>query len=114
FAASVHYGGFLVLGKAETTNPLPDYFILEQPHFKVYRRQGEHAAIPPVQGRQTAPLTLLHPHSQRSVSPSLNLEPTNATQSLPVRMPGDSFREILLNLPIGLVLVDRHYDIQTI
>jgi two-component system CheB/CheR fusion protein len=35
-------------------------------------------------------------------------------QTRQARMTGDRIREILLNLPIGLVMVDRHYDIQSI
>jgi hypothetical protein len=37
----------------------------------------------------------------------LSLELTDAPRTGRVRMTGDRFREILLNLPVGLVLVDR-------
>src|SRR5205823_861666 len=41
FAFSLRDRGYLVLGKSETTSPLPEHFILEQPRLKIYRRQGE-------------------------------------------------------------------------
>ena len=47
FTFSLRDGGYLVLGKSETTNPLAEYFTLEQPQLKVYRRQGDRTLFPP-------------------------------------------------------------------
>ncbi|HEU0113593.1 MAG TPA: CheR family methyltransferase, partial [Thermomicrobiales bacterium] len=46
FAFSLRQGGYLALGKAETVSPLPEFFALEQPRLKVFRRVGEPAPIP--------------------------------------------------------------------
>src|SRR5207237_6955706 len=45
FAFSLRPGGRLVLGKSETTSPLPQYFAVEEPRLKVYRRHVERVLI---------------------------------------------------------------------
>ncbi|MBV8642979.1 MAG: hypothetical protein JO225_03590, partial [Candidatus Eremiobacteraeota bacterium] len=47
FAFSLREDGYLVLGKAETTSPLPEYFKPLHRIFKVYRRHGARVLIPP-------------------------------------------------------------------
>src|SRR5438045_3648682 len=47
FAFALREGGFLVLGKAETSSPLPEHFTLVHPRLKVFRRHGERVLIPP-------------------------------------------------------------------
>jgi two-component system CheB/CheR fusion protein len=47
FAYSLRDGGYLVLGKAESTSPLSEYFTPEHRHHKVYRRHGERFLMPP-------------------------------------------------------------------
>ena len=46
FAYSLRHGGYLALGKAETVSPLPEFFSVEQPRLKIFRRAGESAPIP--------------------------------------------------------------------
>src|SRR5207249_6082057 len=46
FAFALRDGGFLALGKAESTSPLPAHFALVHPRLKVFRRHGERALIP--------------------------------------------------------------------
>jgi hypothetical protein len=46
FAYSLRQGGYLALGKAETVSPLPEFFSLEQPRLKIFRRAGAPAPIP--------------------------------------------------------------------
>jgi hypothetical protein len=38
------------LGKAESTSPLADLFVLEQPRIKLFRRRGQRPIIPPLRG----------------------------------------------------------------
>jgi two-component system, chemotaxis family, CheB/CheR fusion protein len=127
FAFSLHNGGYLVLGTAETTAPLPDYFAPVQPHLKVFRRQG---------GRIVVPLNKVSvPKLAPSIVRELSLLP--ATAPLPAwLMPSESERasaiaggtasgwqsraahavlgEQILGLPLGVVVVDRNYDVQAI
>lgn len=113
FAFALHDGARLVLGKSETTTPLSEYFVTEDPRLKVYRRIGEAVLIPPVRLPQNPPLPRLQPVVERHA----------ATGPGHVRMPGQDFQQtstvpeserLILALPAGLVTVNRRYDIQTI
>src|SRR5215204_5625517 len=46
FAYSLRHGGYLALGKAETVSPLPEFFSVEEPRLKVFRRAATAAPIP--------------------------------------------------------------------
>jgi len=109
FAFSLRDGGVLVLGKSETTSPLPELFVLENSKLKVYRREGERVVVPPAQIRPARTLQLSgrtwgggrddvagSPPSARSMSPSEKAE------------------KLLLRVPVGIVVVDGSYDIQFI
>jgi two-component system CheB/CheR fusion protein len=114
FAFSLRPNGYLVLGKSESISPLADYFSVDQSRLKVFRRAGDRALFPPSRMIDSAPAT-----PPRSISPRLGLP----AQSLrPSRLARDSSRpraplraeDLLLALPMGLVVVDRDYDIQSI
>jgi two-component system CheB/CheR fusion protein len=113
FTFSLRDGGYLVLGKAETTNPLSDYFILEEPHLKIYRRQGERTLFPPATRYRDMPAAppLRMVGGPRLVNPeqSRTLRETQRTH-----IARERFEGLLLNLPLGVVVVDRRYDIQAI
>lgn len=111
FAYSLRDGGYLVLGKAESTTPLSEFFSLQHKQHKVYRRQGDRILMP--LGRFVNP----------TPAPPQKLALTRRTPS--GLEPGHRQREViqrvrtlnesaLLRLPAGLVVVDRHYDIQAI
>ena len=113
FAFSLRDDGYLVLGKAETTSPLAEYFTPVQPHLKVYQRQGDRLMIPAARIRDTSPLRLSH----GTVGARLISQPE------PPRLPRETQRTrtaaeteavLLRALPVGVILVDRHYDIQSI
>jgi two-component system CheB/CheR fusion protein len=115
FAFSLRDGGYLALGKAESTTPLAEYFVLEQPRLKVYRRQGERVLIPPARIRDTAPLRALrptprpqYPFGGDSLAQRLFRDPGRLTSA------ADKATNLLLRLPIGVVVVDRSYDIDYI
>jgi two-component system CheB/CheR fusion protein len=126
FAFSLHDGSYLVLGMAETTTPLPDYFAPVQPHLKAFRRQG---------GRIVVPLDKLSMSKPAPIVRELSLLPT--TPTLPAwLMASESERapatasatagwqqsqashavlgEQILSLALGIVVVDRNYDVQAI
>ncbi len=113
FAFSLRDGGYLVLGKAEATTPLSEYFVLEQPRLKVYRREGERVLIPPARIRDTTPLLPMRVTSPRRAGWS---DPPGVRVQREVRAvtPAEKAETILLRLPIGVVVVNRAYDIQLI
>src|SRR5262249_27765882 len=47
FAYALRDGGYLILGKAETTSPAQGYFTQVDPDLRVYHRSGQRAALPP-------------------------------------------------------------------
>jgi two-component system CheB/CheR fusion protein len=112
FAFSLKEGGYLVLGKAETTSPLPEHFTLEQSRLKIYRRHGDRVLIPPVRIRETAPLTLVRSGPGRpglgEGQPRVRREPARGTTA------GERAESLLIHLPVGVATVDQRYDIQWI
>jgi two-component system CheB/CheR fusion protein len=113
FAFSLRTGGYLVLGQAETTSPLVEYFSHEHPRLKVYRRQGDRVLIPPArinEGTPAPPLRLLP--GRRSPSGSdLTLSTREAARHLTLNEKAEA---LLFRLPLGIVVIDRRYDIVTI
>ncbi len=63
FAFSLRVDGVLVLGKAESVRPLPEYFTMEEARLKIFRRVGAEAPVPvggllePLPVRQPGSLT---------------------------------------------------------
>jgi len=113
FTFSLRDGGYLVLGKSETTNPLADYFVLEDARLKVYRRQGERTLFPPSRYRDvpaTPPLRLIG-GARTAVNGEQNRVQREAQRT---RIAREKFEGLLLGLPLGVVVVDRRYDIQAI
>jgi two-component system, chemotaxis family, CheB/CheR fusion protein len=112
FAFSLRVGGYLVLGKAETTSPLPQFFAPAQPTLKVYRRHGERLLIPaPLVDGLTLPErpTVRRP-ALRPTTPSRRLQEDRTTRWALV----DRLGSFVFDSSIGIVMVDANYDIQTI
>lgn len=111
FAFSLREGGYLVLGKAETTSPLPQYFASSHPTLKVFRRQGERLLIP-------APAFADAPVPERFTPRRASLRsfavPRRSVDSMPRWSINERLGSFLFECEIGAVLVDRNYDIQTI
>ncbi|MFL5749320.1 MAG: CheR family methyltransferase [Chloroflexota bacterium] len=112
FAFSLRDGGYLVLGKAESTTPLPDYFALAQQRLKIYRRQGDRVLLPSTRIRDTAPVQL---RPERVPRPSWN-EGALGRARVGARLSGVTERAetLLLGLPVGIIVVDGRYDIESI
>ncbi|MEO7001009.1 MAG: CheR family methyltransferase [Ktedonobacterales bacterium] len=115
FAFSLRDNGYLVLGNTETVSPLAAYFKPDQPHLKVYRRFGERLLAPPMRLKESVPMY--------SATPALTLiasQKQGDHQHMPEteRMPGHTSRELLgtqlLSLSVGVVVIDRNYDVQAI
>jgi two-component system CheB/CheR fusion protein len=111
FAFSLRDGGVLVLGKAETANTLPELFALQHQQLKVYRRYGERVLIPP--GRMSEPpLGYVRPTTRRQAA-GINLARTH--RDVAALRPGAARSEsALVHLPIGVLTINRRYDIQSI
>jgi two-component system, chemotaxis family, CheB/CheR fusion protein len=113
FTFSLRDGGYLVLGKSETTSPFMEYFTLEHPHLKVYRRQGDRTLFPPSRYRDipaSAPsVPFTGPRATIGAEQGRIQRETQRT-----RIAREKFESLLLGLPIGVVVVDRRYDIQAI
>ena len=115
FAFALHQGGFLVLGKAESTSPLPEHFALVHPRLKLFRRHGERVLIPPshIRGAAAGPAGLV-PVTRPSAGPMERELARAHARQLGGTSTSDRAEEVLLDLPLGLVVVDRNYDIQLI
>ena len=115
FAFSLREGGTLVLGKAESVSQLPEYFTPEEPRLKVYSRHGDRVLIPPTRigpwVRQTPTANEVR-SAMRLPSPSLGADARAARDTRPTI--AEKSEQILLRLPMGVVLVDRGYDIHLI
>ena len=106
FTYALRDGGIMVLGKSESPGSLAPYFQQQHKQLKVYRRQGERLLLPPATFAPPAPLT-------RAVVPPSR---TSERQPAPPPPPGDDLapEAVLQTLPVGVVVVDRHYDIASI
>ncbi|HEX6123144.1 MAG TPA: CheR family methyltransferase, partial [Ktedonobacterales bacterium] len=110
FAYSLREGGYLALGKAETTGQMSEFFAPRDKARKVYERHGERVLPPPTRGSLSIPLPPARPaFGQRP--PTSAVIPTEQKEIQRVRLNSET---LLLNLPVGVVVVDRRYDIQTI
>jgi len=109
FAYSLRDQGYLVLGKAESVSPLSEYFATVQPAFKLYRRYGERLPIPVGQFKD-APT--LNPVNLGASLGGLTLLPTRDVSR--ARSSIEKLGALVFNLPIGVVVVDRRYDVQII
>jgi two-component system, chemotaxis family, CheB/CheR fusion protein len=113
FAFSLRPGGYLVLGKSETTSPLPQYFTTVQPVLKIFQRQGERLLIPAPAIRDGAAPE--RPTPRRIVAgPTLMPRRALGEISAPRWSLVDRLGAFLFESAIGVVVVDRNYDISTI
>jgi two-component system, chemotaxis family, CheB/CheR fusion protein len=108
FAYSLRNGGYLVLGKAETTSPLGEFFAPQARHHKVYRREGGRFLMPTTVVSSPAPARRgRRDRTLASVGFAGELRPSERRS----RAADDN---LLNSLPVGVVVVDRRYDVQTI
>ena len=110
FAYALRQGGYLVLGKAESTSPLSEFFSPAHRQYKVYQRRGERFLMPPTM--PTTPMPSPKPRRERNLRATRVREPSETAHGAIRARIGE---ENLLNqLPVGLIVLDRHYDIQVI
>ena len=113
FAFSLRQGGYLALGKAETVSPLPEFFSVEQPRLKIFRRAGAPAPIPVGRVLSIGPLTR---PARRLNAPAAATERSVASSQPAVREASASHHaaRLLDRLSTGTLMVDRAYHIRTI
>ncbi len=109
FAYALRDGGYLVLGKAETPSQLSEFFVAQDKTQKVYRRHGDRILIPPARVIEPIPTSQQIALPRRPAA-ELALSSTHRTLQR-MRANADT---LLLQLPVGVVIVDRRYDIQLI
>jgi two-component system CheB/CheR fusion protein len=112
FAFSLRDGAWLVLGKAETTNPLAEHFVLDDNNLKIFRRRGERPLIPPMRTPDVRGTRL--PRITPRTAPSTVQRPLAAPAAVAARRPLDRADPGIAVLPFGVVTVDRTYDIASI
>src|SRR5665811_415763 len=116
FGHALRDGGYLVLGKAETPRPLADMFTESNRKLRLYRRDGPRPRLPAAHGPARMPARLTgEPNQGVRTRPSLEY----AVQEARVEMAEEHDRNTVLerrfrNLPVGLAVIDRRYDIQVI
>ena len=113
FAYALRDGGYLVLGTAETVSPAPTFFAPAVPALKIYQRHGHARPVPPfsIPGHVLPPAPRPARRGPREArSPARELFQAQQ-ESQQARLLKES---LLLNLPVGVVVVDRRYDIQEI
>jgi two-component system CheB/CheR fusion protein len=113
FAFSLRPGGLMVLGKAESVSPLPEYFALEQPRLKVFRRTE--AVSPVLTDTSQDPAHTLSSGSSTIARrfPIRRLAPPAHTSSFSPTLTEQAIR-LLDRLSVGVVVIDRAYDIRAI
>ncbi len=111
FAYSLRNGGYLVLGKAESTSPLSDFYVLQHKQHKVYRRHGDRILMPLARFSTPTPAPPQRLALTRRTPSGIESGQRQKEVMQRVRTINES---VLLRLPVGLVVVDRHYDIQGI
>jgi two-component system, chemotaxis family, CheB/CheR fusion protein len=111
FAYSLRDGGYLLLGKSETPSPLSEYFSLHDKKHKIYRRQGERFLIVPP-ARTTDPTPL--PQGRSLPAARLSASSSSTQERRQTREGHGLEDDFVLRFPVGVVVVDRKYDIRSI
>jgi two-component system, chemotaxis family, CheB/CheR fusion protein len=112
FAYALRDGGYLALGKSESTSPLAQHFVLADARLKLYRREGERVLIPASRDRDGPKSPVLKmPVARRPGWTAAGARAEGGSK--PVSL-AERAEQLLLRLPVGVVVVDRQYDVQLI
>ncbi len=107
FAFSVRDGGFLALGKAEASNPLPSNFQPVEPNLRVFRRFGNRVPIP---APPSAPLPARARQEERARRRATTYDAARDVRQRDIEVVG----AFLMDSTVGFVMVDERYDIAII
>jgi two-component system CheB/CheR fusion protein len=123
FAFSLRNGGYLALGTAETVSPLAAFFEQLTPERKLFRRRGEHilAPLPTVESLQELVTNLPRQRQHALVRTGEHghaaLPPAALAKAMVLQRAqttNERLGALVMGLPLGVVVVDRRYDIQMI
>jgi len=104
FAFSLRPGGWLALGNSETVMTLREPFEEEQLHLRVYRRRPGNYAIPPMRPSVLRPRR----HKESMLDQAIRTAHRDVRREVESSASADS---LLLNLSVGVVVVDPRYYI---
>lgn len=107
FAYSLRQGGYLALGKSETSNPLPHYFKVVDPGLRIFQRIGDRIAIPKAEIKTIAQRPSEGDRLRRRLDVHDSVAETRRTEN-------EANGAFLMESSIGFVAIDRRYDISTI
>ena len=114
FAFALRDRGFLALGKAETVNPLPEYFALEQQRLKVFRRIGDRVLLPSARTRDVSPFVSIRMLPSSNTGHYENAISRLRRDQSPYVGGSERAEALLTRLPVGVVAVNRQYHIQLV
>ncbi len=115
FAFALRDEGYLVLGRAETVSPLTEFFEVLEPQQRVYQRQGVRRLNPPFGLQNVIPTPTSTPKNGHQARKSTALVERSLFQMQEEARANRGARDnLLLKLPVGVVVVDAHFDIQEI
>jgi len=105
-AFSLRTDGALVLGSAETPAPASGLFVAEASRLRIHRRTSQRAPL--------SSGTLDYAAPQLPAPARLRPPPILTVESRPESSPHRHFEDLILRLSVGVVVVNRRYDIQII
>ena len=114
FAYSLRDGGYLVLGASETPRPLNDLFQVVDRRNRVFLREGPRPPLRPSWPSTTVngnDATAWSPASTSAIDVAMRQAEREAQRN---QSSGARFENVLRQLPGGVALVDRRYDIEFI
>ncbi len=114
FAYSLRDGGYLALGTSETPRPSNDLFRLHDRRYRVFQRHGARTALrptwpPPSISRGDTESWV--PTTRSAIDLALQQAEREAQRA---QLSGSRYENILRQLPDGIALLDRRYDIEFI
>jgi two-component system, chemotaxis family, CheB/CheR fusion protein len=111
FAFALRDKGYLVLGRAESTTPLATFFQQTNGPLKIFQRVGERILIPPTRFKDL-PQTV----DPRQTQSSSSLPRQVVLQRQPEFRPtaAETVGKFIFSSLMGVVVVDRRYDIITL
>jgi len=107
FGFSLRDGGRLVLGPSETVAAMPDPFVEEQARMKIYRRVA--GSAPPALAR----VKPIRPPREQALPLDTAVRSTRRDLQVAAESTAEA-EEVLLDLGLGIVMVDARYDITRI
>jgi two-component system CheB/CheR fusion protein len=115
FAYSLRDGGYLVLGKSESPRAAGLAFAAVDARLRVYRREGPRNLLPPAR----LPVDIAVKTGQDTVAPRPSgiLDPAAreaANKALFAHAADSRAEELLRQLPVGVAVIDRNYDVEMI